>query len=95
MSYLYDCKNGLPCDLRVMMDKNDQPLDFSDCKYEQCICCGRKVKFKKYNKKVDWIEYLDAHPRDFCQRFGRYKKLYAQLYGLKKRDHTMKGTNNA
>lgn len=92
MSWTYRCKGGLPCDLRIRNDEDGNPLDFKRERFEQCIICGKKVKFNKYSGREDNVAYLDAHPRDFCQRTGRYAKLYEQLYG-RPADIRSKGTN--
>lgn len=93
--YTYKCKNGLPCDFTTRQDPTTHEyLDYRIETHQICIYCGKKATFKKHNGRFHPTEYLDAHPREFCQRWGKYKQLYAQLYGLKKRDLAVKSTNN-
>jgi hypothetical protein len=37
-------------------------------------------RWKKFNGRVDNVEYLKVHARNFAQHDGRTKQLYMKLY---------------
>lgn len=70
----YGCRYGLPHDLKVI---HETPR----AKWEVCQICNHKFRFNKgYKTRIDNQEYLKAHARNFCQKFGRTKRLYMKIY---------------
>lgn len=50
-------------------------------KWESCVICGRKFRWTKGSKgRIDNVEYLKAHVRQFAQRGGATKMIYNKLY---------------
>lgn len=70
----YGCKSGLPHDYKPIHETVNY-------KWEVCHFCGKKVKWNKRAKgRVDNKKYLEAHVRNFAQRWGRTKRVYHQIY---------------
>ena len=70
----YGCKYNLPHDLKII---HENPT----IKIEVCLICNRKYKWSKgYRGRVNNIEYLKAHARNFAQQFGKTKRLFYQIY---------------
>ena len=50
-------------------------------KCEVCTICNKKFRWNKgYRGRVQNVEYLKAHARNYAQRFGATKRLYNQIY---------------
>ena len=70
----YGCKYGLPHDLMIIHE-NPQ------VKHEVCTICNKKFRWNKgYRGRVNNVEYLKAHARNYAQRFGATKRVYHQIY---------------
>ena len=70
----YGCKYGLPHDLKIIHE-NPQ------VKWEVCTICNKKFRWNKgYKDRVQNVEYLKAHARNYAQRFGATKRIYHKLY---------------
>lgn len=69
------CKyRGIPHDLHITFQN-------AHVKWERCNICNRKFRFNKgYKGRVDNVEYLKAHIRNFCQRGGATKRIYNKVY---------------
>ena len=65
---------GIPHDLRII-----HQTDY--IKIEACYICNRRFRWnKKYKGRVNNIEYLKAHVRNYCQRNGATKRVYMKVY---------------
>ena len=76
MRYGYDlgCRFGQPHDLHIVA-QNDH------VKWEVCWICNKRFRFNKgYKGRVDNKEYLKAHVRNFCQKFGATRRVYMKVY---------------
>lgn len=74
----YGCRHGLPHDF-ITLHENPQR------KVEKCQLCGLRKKWNKgYKGRIDNIEYLKLHIRNFCQKFGATKRCYYKIYDNKK-----------
>ena len=70
----YGCRYGNPHDL-MAIGENPQ------MKWEVCVRCNKKFRWKKgYKGRVDNVEYLKAHVRQFAQSFGATKRIFNKLY---------------
>lgn len=50
-------------------------------KWEKCLLCNRSFRWNKgYKKRVDNVNYLKAHVRNFAQRTGVTKRVYMKMY---------------
>lgn len=50
-------------------------------KWEVCQRCSKKFRWNKgYKGRVANKKYLEAHARNFAQRFGVTKRLFNKLY---------------
>lgn len=76
MRYGYNlgCRFGQPHDLKTIHE-NPQ------VKWEVCQLCNKKFKFNKgYKGRVNNVEYLKAHIRNFAQSWGATKRVYQRVY---------------
>ena len=77
MKYTGDlgCKyRGIPHDLHII-HQNDR------VKVEVCQICYRKFRWNKgYRGRVNNVDYLKAHVRQFCQRNGVTKRIFHKIY---------------
>jgi len=65
---------GIPHDLTIIYENPQR-------KIEVCQICNKKFRWNKgYRGRVQNKAYLEAHVRNFCQRFGSTKKIYALIY---------------
>lgn len=65
---------GIPHDMMFVADTKAM-------KIERCRICGKIMKWRKSAKgRVNNIEYLKAHLRNTCQRFGATKRVYHKIY---------------
>ena len=72
--YRLGCRFGQPHDLKIIHE-NPQ------VKWEVCQICGNRFKWNKgYKGRVNNVEYLKAHVRNFSQRFGATKRVYMKVY---------------
>lgn len=72
------CKYGQPHDLRIVFENKR-------IKCEVCSICNKKFRWpKKFKGRVDNVEYLKAHVRNFAQRFGSTKRIYYKVYKKEK-----------
>lgn len=70
----FGCKYGLPHDLKIVHENKGY-------KWEACQKCNKKFKWRKgYKGRVKNTEYLKAHVRNYCQRFGATKRVYHKIY---------------
>lgn len=68
------CRSGLPHDLKVVNET-------IRVKHEVCAICNKKFRWNKgYRGRIANVEYLKAHVRNFCQRFGATKRVYMRVY---------------
>lgn len=64
----------MPHDLQIVYE--DDRL-----KCEVCNICNKKFRWNKcYKGRIDNKRYLEAHIRNFCQRFGATKRVYYKVY---------------
>jgi len=71
----WKCKKGFMCDFKVIGD-------YPDAQVEVCINCGKKLIYNRVRGKIDEVQYLEDHKRDFVQR-STNPKLYKRIYGNK------------
>lgn len=70
----YGCRNSLPHDLIATFEN-------PRIKCEVCQICNKKFRWNKgFKGRVDNVKYLEAHARNYAQKFGKTKRLYMQLY---------------
>ena len=70
----FGCRvRGIPHDL-VIKHESER------VKWERCTLCGKKFRWNKRNKRIDNVEYLKAHVRNFAQRWGATKRVYHKVY---------------
>lgn len=69
------CKyRGIPHDMQTIHDS-------IRLKWEVCRICNKKFRWNKgYRGRVQNIEYLKAHVRNFAQRNGATKAVYNRIY---------------
>jgi len=72
--YYLGCRNGQPHDLRITF-QNDA------VKWETCAICNKKFRWnKRYKGRVNNVEYLKSHVRNYAQRGGATKRVYMKVY---------------
>ena len=77
----YGCNGGWPHEYETRKNKDGAVLDFANAKWEICIRCGRKIRWKKDSRgRVDNNAYLKAHIRNFCQPWGATRKTFIKIY---------------
>lgn len=55
--------------------------DTRSAKFEKCIICQKRFRWGKGPKgRVDNVEYLKAHIRQYAQKFGATKAVYNRIY---------------
>ena len=70
----YGCKFGLPHDLAPVHETRR-------AKWEVCRVCTRRFQWLKGRKgRVNNVEYLKAHARNYAQPNGATNRLYKRLY---------------
>ncbi len=71
----FGCKfRWVPHDLKISREN-------SYYKAEVCQICNKKFRWNKgYKSRMDNKRYLEAHIRNFCQKFGATKRIYYKIY---------------
>lgn len=70
----YGCRDGMPHDLTVLQD-------IRSVKWEVCQICSRKFRWTKgFKGRINNVEYLKAHARNYAQPNGATNRLYMKLY---------------
>mgnify|MGYP001573560490 CR=1 FL=1 len=55
--------------------------DTKVAKWERCLICGRKFRWTKGPRgRVNNVEYLKTHVRQFAQKGGATRRIYHKLY---------------
>lgn len=68
------CRHGQPHDFKII---HENP----HAKWEQCQICGVRKRYNKgYKGRVENTEYLKDHVRNFAQRGGATRRVYAKVY---------------
>jgi hypothetical protein len=76
--YRLGCRFGQPHKLKII---HENP----HVKWEACEICGKRFRWNKgYKGRVNNVEYLKAHVRNFAQKFGATKRVYHKIYSPKK-----------
>jgi hypothetical protein len=77
MRYGYElgCRyRGIPHDLKILYENPQK-------KIEVCQICNKKFKFNKgFKGRTENQEYLKAHIRNFCQKWGATRQIYNRVY---------------
>lgn len=74
MTENYGCIDGLPHDMEVLSDTRV-------AKWEVCKLCGRRFRWTKgFKGRINNVEYLKAHARNYAQPQGPTKRLYMRIY---------------
>lgn len=70
----FGCRFGLPHDMKLVHETKH-------AKWEVCQRCGMRKRWNKGHKgRVDNVEYLKVHVRNFAQKSGATKRIYHKLY---------------
>lgn len=66
-------------------DYHDFIIIFEDSTVMSQVCklCGEKKRYRKINDKINNVEYLKDHIRDFAQPGGATDKVFQRFYGKK------------
>lgn len=65
---------GIPHDFTIVYEN-------SRFKVEVCHLCNKKYKWnKRFLSRIDNINYLKAHVRNYAQKFGATKRVYNRVY---------------
>lgn len=76
----FGCRFGMPHDMMQLKDTNAYKVD-------KCRICGVRKKWNKgFKGRVDNPEYLKMHVRQFAQKTGPTRRVYAKIY---KRENTV------
>lgn len=69
------CKyRGIPHDMSIVFENQR-------VKCETCKICTRRFRwYKGFRGRVNNVEYLRAHVRNFAQRWGATKRIYHKTY---------------
>lgn len=74
----FGCRWGLPHDFVLVKETRAY-------KVERCRSCSIRKRWNKgYKERIDNVEYLKCHVRQFAQRFGSTKRVHAKLYDKNK-----------
>lgn len=74
----FGCRWGQPHDLQRLGENQGQI-------WERCNLCGKTFRWNKgYKGRIENIEYLRAHVRQYAQEFGSTKRVYMKLYSPNK-----------
>ena len=69
-----ECRHGGYHDLKILWENMQR-------KVEVCVLCNKKFRWNKgFRGRVDNVEYLRQHLRNFCQRTGPTKRAYYRIY---------------
>jgi hypothetical protein len=70
----FGCRFGQPHDFIILRD-------MPTAKYERCIICGARKRWNKgYKGRIENVEYLKAHVRQYAQAGGPTKRIFMKLY---------------
>lgn len=70
----FGCRWGMPHDF---VQLKDAPT----FKVERCRLCGLRKRWNKgYKGRIENQEYLQAHVRQYAQKFGSTKRVFMKLY---------------
>lgn len=70
----FGCRFGQPHDMV-------QIADTKTLKVEKCRLCNKTFRWPKgYRERVDNVEYLHAHVRNYAQPNGSTRRVYNKLY---------------
>ena len=70
----YNCRHGLPHDLKPTFEN-------PRIKCEICVLCNKKFRWVKgFKGRIDNVNYLKEHARNYAQKRGKTKRLYYKLY---------------
>ena len=65
---------GVPHDLRIIHQNKLAT-------YERCRICQKSFVWNKgYKGRLNNTEYLKAHVRNYCQKFGATRSIYMRTY---------------
>lgn len=74
----YGCRDGMPHELEHLSDTRQ-------AKWEVCRRCSRKFRWTKgFKGRINNVEYLKAHARNYAQPGGRTNRIYQKLYNPEK-----------
>lgn len=75
----FGCKtHGIPHDLKIVYENKSK-------KIEVCQLCNKMFRWNKgFKGRVNNVEYLKAHIRNFAQKFGATKRVYHKIYNPEK-----------
>lgn len=70
----FGCRWGMPHDFITVKDTKT-------FKIERCKLCGIRKKYNKgYHMRINNVEYLKDHVRNYAQESGSTKRVFAKLY---------------
>jgi len=64
---------NIPHDLQIIHENKK-------VKVERCKICNKRFRWNKSNRRINNKEYLEAHVRNFAQKFGATKRIYYKIY---------------
>ena len=68
------CMYGAPHNMRYLANTKT-------AKWEKCVICGRIFRWTKGARgRVENVEYLKAHVRNFAQKGGATRMIYHKIY---------------
>ena len=74
----YGCKFGQPHDVILLNDSRR-------VKWEVCKVCNKKFRWiKGFKERIDNVEYLKVHARNYAQKGGATNRLFMKLYETEK-----------
>lgn len=74
----FGCRWGAPHDFQVIKDAKKY-------KVEKCKLCGVVKRWNKgYQGRIDNNQYLKDHVRQYAQKSGSTKRVYAKMYQKEK-----------
>ncbi len=69
----FGCRFGLPHDMKILY----QDLGV---KWEVCKICSKKFRWKQgYRGRINNVAYLEAHVRNYAQKFGATRRVYYKV----------------
>lgn len=79
----YGCRFGQPHNMTQVHD--DKHL-----KIERCMICNKLFRWKKgYKGRIYNVAYLQAHVRQYAQKFGSTKRVYHRIHNPDKMKITL------
>lgn len=70
------CSRAILCDFTI--DKTTVTHQV-----EHCVFCGKRLRYRIIDGKIDNIQYGRDHQRDILQAVGRSAALFKRIYGIK------------